>query len=206
MALDIIEAIYQIKNENEKIVLSSGHSGIALYTVMEHHGLLTSQVIDSLNIHPDLDPANGIYASSGSLGQGLPIAAGMALANRSKRVFCVISDGECAEGSIWETLRIVQEQKLNNLVIILNANGYGAYDEVSSEDLLKRIQGFGYIPKVINGHNIDEIIQTIIQNESTPKFIFAKTNSEQFPFLKGLDAHYYVMNDQDYQFAIDQLK
>src|SRR3990167_11062130 len=128
-AVDIIDAIYKVKKRNEKFVLSNGHAGIALYAILEKNKILSPSITKKLNIHPDRNKKIGIDVSTGSLGHGLPIALGIALANRNKHVYCIISAGECTEGSIWETLRIASDKKVSNLKIILNANGWGAYDD-----------------------------------------------------------------------------
>lgn len=206
-AVDVIHAIYKTKKNNEKFILSNGHAGIALYVVLEKYGLLSRSRMNDLSIHPDRDPAIGIDVSSGSLGQGLPIAVGMALADRESDVYCLISDGECAEGSIWEALRIGIEQKLENLKIVVNANGWGAYSSVDLSLLLKRIRGFGYKARIADGHNIKTLCRLLaLRPNGQPPLIFAKTIVGHFPFLRGLDAHYYVMNEEDHRLAEDILK
>ena len=206
-AVDIIYAIYGIKTKDDRFILSSGHAGIALYVVLEKKGVLTSSVINSLCIHPDRDVEKCIDLSTGSLGHGLPIALGMAMADWRKVVYCVLSDGECAEGSIWEALRVAKDYKVNNLKIAINANGWGAYDPIDLRDLLKRFKGFGYKTISVDGHNITELRKALIKKmPDQPLLIFAKTVVEQFPFLKGQDAHYYVMNETDYQSAMRVLQ
>src|SRR5438477_597536 len=97
---------------------------------MEHFGIIkdAAENIDIYGIH--CERAGGCDCSTGSLGQGLPIACGMAIADRAKNVYCLISDGECSEGSIAEALRIADENQLENLKVHLNYNGWGAYKEI----------------------------------------------------------------------------
>jgi len=205
--VDIIDAIYLVKKPLERFILSGGHAGIALYAILEKHGLIQPEVTPTLNVHPDRNINLGIDFSTGSLGQGLPVAVGMALADRKKHVFCVITDGECAEGSIWEALRIIAENKIHNLIIIVNANGWGAYGPVSSALLLKRFKGFGLNVIKVDGHNENKIVGAIRKAmKKGPSVVFAKTSVEQFSFLKGLDAHYYVMHENDYNCAMEILK
>ena len=206
-AVDLIDAVYQVKQKDEKFVLSNGHSAIALYVILEKYNLLKSDLIHNLHIHPDRNPAIGIDVSTGSLGQGLPIALGIALANRSKNVYCTISDGECSEGSIWETFRIAEEQKARNLKVILNANGWSAYQSIAIQKLNNRINSFDWIVIEADGHNINELVQALkIKTLCKPLLISAKTEVEQFPFLKGLNAHYKVMNKSEYEQAMEILK
>ena len=207
-SIDLIDAVYKVKSRNEKFVLSNGHAGIAWYVILERHDFFKdAETIEKLHIHPDRNPELGIDLSSGSLGQGLPIALGMALADRNKNVYCSVSDGECAEGSIWESLRISQENKVSNLKILINANGWGGYDTISSENLLKRLKGFGCKIKKVNGHNVNQIIKALKSNVGiSPTVIFAKTVASQLPFLKGQGAHYYTMKEEDYQKAMNLFK
>lgn len=203
--VDIIDTIYQVKQDRDRFILSNGHAGVALYVILEKKGFLKNPNLNDLHVHPDRNPDLGIDVSTGSLGQGLPIAVGMALADRNKKVFCVISDGESNEGSIWEALRIAGEQKLNNLVIILNANGWGAYDSISTPQLLKRIQGFVDDVATVDGHSQKEIKLALSRVTDGVNMIVAHTEVEQLPFLKGLDAHYYVMTDEDFNRAKELL-
>ena len=83
-----------------------------------------------------------MYCSTGSLGNGLPIALGMALASPYKNVYCLISDGECMEGSVWETLRLADKFKADNLKVYVNANGWGGIDHIDRDDLERRLLNF----------------------------------------------------------------
>lgn len=205
-AVDLIDVVYRLKRKDEKFILSNGHAGVALYTILEKNGLIkNSKIIEKLYVHPDRNPELGISVSTGSLGHGLPIALGMALANRKRNVYCMISDGECAEGSIWESLRLAAELSLNNLKIILNANGWGAYDSIFLPQLLKRINSFGLHVVIVDGHDLKMVIRALKRKTRKPLIVFAKTKVNQLPFLKDQDAHYYVMNDQDYLLASELL-
>lgn len=205
-SVDIIDAIYKIKKPKDIFILSNGHAGIAWYVVLEKYNFLAENETKLLHIHPDRNIQNDIYVSTGSLGQGLPIAVGMAIANRKRAIYCMISDGECAEGSIWEALRVASEKKVTNLKIIVNANGWGAYDKVNLSLLKKRIRSFGFTIHTVRGQDMNTIIKGITYlKSSNVTILFAHTNSDQFSFLKGQDAHYYVMTEDDYQLANKQL-
>lgn len=175
-ALPIIEEIYSIKKKDEKFVLSSGHAHLAHAVVMEKYGIIpdAEENIKKYGIH--CDRRGGCDVSTGSLGHGLPIAVGMALSEHKRKVYSLISDGECSEGSIYEALRIATEQKLPNLRVYLNFNGWGAYKRI--EDMFIDFGGAVQL---------------------------RETNVEQFPFLKGQDAHYAIMSDEDYNLAWSML-
>lgn len=140
-SLDIIYKIYQIKKENEKFILSNGHAALALYVVLEDkYNINAEELYDKSGTHP----CRGDYlsCSTGSLGMGLPIAVGVALADHSKNTYCLISDGECDEGSIWESLRFVNLNKLDNLKIYVNMNGFSAYNTIDKDYLSTRLNVF----------------------------------------------------------------
>ena len=136
-ALAIIEEIYKTKRPHEKFVLSNGHAALALYVVLNPKDDEALPIKE--NFHADRSWCD---CSSGALGHGLGIAVGMALSNRMANVYCLISDGECAEGSIWEALRIAQEQSLSNLKVYVNANGWASYQDVNLNLLEQRLATF----------------------------------------------------------------
>jgi transketolase len=201
-AVDIIEGIYEVKKPKEKFILSAGHCASALYTVLENHGFLKNPNLHKLEYHPKRNKSLGIDLSTGSLGQGLPIAVGMALADRKKKVYCLISDGECMEGSICEAIRVMTENNLINLIVVVNANGYTAYKEADTNKLIKIFKGFGLKIRLVDGHNLKDLKKTLCSNNTKPTIIMAKTKVNQLPFLRGLSAHYYKMTKKDYQLAI----
>ena len=136
-ALPIIQKIFKVKQPNEKFVLSNGHAALALYVTLypeDEEALPWKKCL-----HAD---SSWCDCSTGALGHGLGIAVGMALSDRSKNVYCLISDGECAEGSVWEALRIASEQKLDNLKVYVNANGYASYQSVDLDRLEARLLSF----------------------------------------------------------------
>jgi len=167
ISVNAIEAIYKVKKTNEPFILSSGHMGLALYCVLEAWGFGEAEdLIKEMGTHPDRNMKRGIWASTGSLGHGIGIAVGMALADKTRNVYVLMSDGECAEGSVWEALRIAGDLRLENLRIAVVCNGYGAYGKIDVDILEKRLQLF-YPTLVI------------------------KTNTFNYPiWLQGLRAHY----------------
>lgn len=182
-AVDIIDEIYSEKKKDEPFVLSAGHAGLALYVVIEKYGGKNAEdIFDHHGVHPDRCSECGLYASTGSLGHGLPIAVGMALADKTRRVYCLVSDGECAEGSIWEALRITEEQKLENLRIYVNANGYGAYRSIDSSDLHYKLKSYAPTVNLQVWHTDNHL-----------------------PFLEGLKGHYHVMSEADYQLGMNKI-
>ena len=177
-AVDIIDEIYSKKDKDDIFILSSGHAALALYAVIEkYEGHDAEKLFIKHGGHPHLREVDGIYCSTGSLGMGLLVAIGRALANPHKKVYCLISDGECAEGSIWEGLKFIYEHNLKNIEVYVNINGYAAYDSVDVEYLSKRLTTF--LPQI--------------------NLVYTKVN--HFDFLNGLNAHYHIMNEKDYKLA-----
>lgn len=175
-ALPIVEEIYAKKLDNEVFILSNGHAGLALYVVLEkYYGIDPVMLLHKHGIHPGRDLENKLYCSTGSLGSGLPVAVGHALATPNKKVYCMISDGECAEGSIWESLRFINDNNVDNLEVYVNINGLGAYDAVDSTRLSTRLQAF--LPRIN------------LRISEPPKWDFAE----------GLLTHYYVLKPEDYE-------
>ena len=175
-AVNIIEEIYKTKKTGEPFILSSGHAALALYVVLEkYEGQDAEKLFHKHGVHPHRDLGAGIYCSTGSLGMGLTVATGYALADRTRDVYCLISDGEAGEGSIWEALRFIYEAKLDNLKVYANVNGMIAYDMIDREYINTRLKAF--LPSIR------------IRNTEPPKW----------PFAEGILTHYYVLKPEDYE-------
>jgi transketolase len=130
-AVNIIDEIYQIKKEDEPFILSCGHSFLALAIILEkYYGFDAEKIYLKHGTHPHRDLEDKIYCSTGSLGMGLGIAVGMALADRPKNVYCLISDGEAYEGLVWEAANAIRRYKVTNLKIYCNWNWFSAYSDV----------------------------------------------------------------------------
>jgi transketolase len=175
-AVNIIDEIYQTKKPTDPFILSSGHAALALYTVLEkYEGQDAERLFHKHGVHPHRDIGSGIFCSTGSLGMGLTVATGYALADRTRDVYCLISDGECGEGSIWEALRFIYEAKLTNLKVYANVNGMIAYDMIDRDYINTRLKAF--LPDIN------------IRNTTPPDWNFAK----------GVLTHYYVLKPEDYE-------
>ena len=175
-AAGIIDEIYKNKDPNDIFILSSGHAALALYVALEkYEGKNAEELFIKHGGHPHRDEENGIYCSTGSLGLGITVAVGRALANKNRKVHVLISDGESAEGSVWEALRFIKESNLSNIEVYVNVNGYAAYDKVDVKYLVDRLKVF------------------------LPTINIRYTSVNQYPFLRGLNAHYHIMSEEDYK-------
>ncbi|MDR1777440.1 MAG: transketolase [Desulfovibrio sp.] len=158
--------------DRDRFIMSKGHAGPILYTMLGLRGYFSKDLFATLNrpgthlpSHCDMRLTIGVDMTAGSLGQGLSCAIGMALAARMDkkdyRVFCVVGDGEQQEGQVWEAAMYAASQKLDNLVLLIDDNGMqidGVTDDINSvRPLEKRWGAFGWATIAINGHNFREI-------------------------------------------------
>jgi len=182
-AANAIEAVYETKEKDEKFILSNGHAALSLYLITHPDDDECLPIQE--NIHADRKWAD---CSTGSLGHGLGIAVGMALANRDKNVYCMISDGESMEGSIYEALRIAADLKLTNLKVVCNANGYGAYSKIDLNKLMTifRSLGWGIWPAEDDKESIKMGLNTRV--DDIPVMVFNKTTAPE-PY-NSIGGHY----------------
>jgi transketolase len=158
-SLPIIYEIYSKKRPEDKFILSNGHAGLALYVVLEHfYNINAEYLLETHGIHPERDLENFIDVSTGSLGLGITIATGIALANPNIKIYCMISDGESAEGSVWEALRFIDENNISNIEIHANVNGWAAYKPIDSNKLSQQLKSF--LPEInIHYTDVNEVIK-----------------------------------------------
>jgi transketolase len=162
--IETLVALYEVMlSKNDKFILSKAHASFPLCLILRRYGFNPP-----LKTHLELDVANGIHCTTGSLGHGLPMAVGMALARKLKnmpgKVYVLISDGECQEGTTWESLLIASKHKLSNLVLLIDSNKIQALSRVDEVlplgNIAEKLRAFGFNCMVdgVNGHNFDELI------------------------------------------------
>jgi transketolase len=179
--------------DRDRVVLSKGHASAAWYAALAERGyfpkeeLLTFDHVDSrLQGHPDMNRTPGVDMSSGSLGQGISAAIGMALAARylkkTYRTFVILGDGETQEGQVWEAAMTAAHYKLDNLIVTLDYNKLQLFGQTNTimniEPVIEKWQAFGWNTIEINGHRINEIIQALenaVKFEGKPTIIVAHT-------------------------------
>ncbi len=179
--------------DRDRFVLSKGHTCPGLYSVLALRGYFDSSELKKLRKvgamlqgHPDMKGTPGVDMSSGSLGQGISAACGMAMAgkmdNKAYRVYTLLGDGECEEGQVWEACMFAAHHKLDNLCVIVDCNGLqidGPVEEVGGiEPLDKKLEAFGFEVFKIDGHSFEEIDEAFAKARATkakPSAIIAKT-------------------------------
>ncbi len=215
------------KMENrDRFVLSKGHTAPGLYSTLANRGffpvedLLTLRHTGSyLQGHPDMKHIPGVDMSSGSLGQGLSAAVGMALAgkidNKDYRVYVLCGDGEIEEGQIWEAAMFAGHRKLDNLVVIVDNNNLqidGPIDEVCSPyPIDKKFEAFNFHVININGNDFDELDKAFKEARATkgmPTAIVAHTlKGKDVSFMENsVEWHGKAPNDEQYEIAMNDLK
>lgn len=211
--------------DRDRLVLSKGHAAPALYSALalkeffEEEELKTFRNINSmLQGHPDLKKVPGVDMSTGSLGQGLSCANGMAIAGKldkkNYRVYCILGDGEIEEGQIWEACMASNKYKLDNLCVIVDNNNLqidGTIEEVmSSYPIDEKFRSFGFEIIKIDGHDIEEIKKAfeVAKNiKGKPTCIIAKTiKGKGVSFMENQASwHGKAPNEEQYKKAIDEL-
>lgn len=179
-------------NENrDRFLLSKGHGVMAQYAVFKQLGMISEEELYNfkkegswLTAHPTINPEKGIEFSSGSLGQGLGLGIGTAWAlkmkgNLSSRVFVVLGDGECNEGSIWEGAMCAPQLHLNNLTVIVDKNGLQFDDKtteiISMEDMEAKWKSFGWDTKTVDGHDVAALYEALKEKHDKPFALIANT-------------------------------
>ncbi len=168
----------------DRFVLSKGHGCVSYYAILADKGFFPTSTLKTfmqydsiLGAHPDRNLVPGVEASTGSLGHGLPMAVGMAIALRLKksdrRVFALVGDGECNEGSIWEAALLAGNLQLSNLTCIA-INNHSSSRELG--DLAAKFEAFGWVSMTINGHHHEQIYESLSYKASTrPTAVIAET-------------------------------
>jgi transketolase len=210
----------------DRLILSKGHAALALYSVLLLAGIIDEEQLSGychrdgtlLGVHPEHFLA-GVDVSTGSLGHGLAIGAGIALAARLReahyRCFVILSDAECNEGSVWETIMFAAHHRLANLVAIVDDNGQQALgytkDIIDLRPLGDKWRAFGWDAIEVDGHNvgqIQDVLRSLEYSDGPPHVLIAQTVcGKGVSFMEGkVEWHYLPMSDEQYVRAIRDLE
>ena len=223
-ALDLLLTLHHdVMGPDDQFVLSKGHAAGALYITLWTLGRLTDDDLKQfhrdatlLSGHPPASGIADILFATGSLGHGLGLASGLALAKRIRgepgRVFCLTSDGEWNEGSCWESLIFARHQRLENLALIVDLNGlqgFGTTQEVADlAPLADKPRAFGLETVEIDGHDPEAIRRALgKKQEAGPRFVVASTRKGYgVSFMEGrLEWHYLPMTAEQYERALAEV-
>ncbi len=210
----------------DRFVLSKGHCSPALYSVLAQRGYFNQEEltkfrkIDSnLQGHPDMNKVPGVDMTSGSLGQGLSVANGMALSSKMDsmgyRVYCLLGDGEIEEGQVWEAAMTSSKYKLDNLCVVVDNNNLQIDGDIQSVKGLNKIEekfeSFGFNVITVNGNNIEQLIDAFDRAKMTkgmPTAIIAKTvKGKGVSFMENLASwHGKAPKEEEFNLAMKELE
>ena len=229
--IDILENLYQYHlkfdpnnpswTNRDYFILSKGHGCVALYAVLEKYGFITQNDMNQfctkdgiLGEHPDCTKVPGVEASTGSLGHGLPFAIGISLGLRiggkSNKVYVLVGDGECHEGTIWEAANVGTNLQLGNLCVIVDWNGSAA-QLMPLDNLPAKWEAFGWNTQIIDGHSTEDLnkvfADTEFQIKGSPTAIIAKTvKGKGVPMLEGHGTwHHRIPNEEEFNLIMEAL-
>ena len=224
-----IDLSFQKPNDEarDRFVLSKGHASAALYAVLAEKGYFNKEILKTfrniespLQGHPDMKKVFGVDMTTGSLGQGLSVANGMAINSKMDkmgyRVYCMLGDGEIQEGQVWEAAMTSCKYNLDNLCVIVDCNNIqltGNTEEIkciNHETVEQKFRSFGFNTITIDGHNIESIIEAFQKAEQIkgmPTAIIAKTvKGKGVSFMENkAEWHGKAPNEEEYKKAIDEL-
>lgn len=224
--LSCLDAMMLVHHEylssDDRFILSKGHSAGALYITLWSMGHVSDDMLQQFHKddtllagHPPASGIKGISFATGSLGHGLSLAAGTALALKLKdqvgKVYCLTSDGEWQEGSTWEALIFAAHHRLSNLTILVDHNnlqGFGSTKDVASmSPLLKKISGFDVDVQSVIGHDITAIRAALDKpNDKCRMIILETTKGNGVSFMEDrMEWHYLPLKEQQYRLAIQEL-
>ncbi|MBC8391655.1 MAG: transketolase [Deltaproteobacteria bacterium] len=208
-------------DDRDYFILSKGHGCLALYVVLKRHGFLTSTDLDLfcrpegiLGEHPDCTKVPGVEASTGSLGHGLPLAVGIALGLKIRKmqnkVYVLVGDGECHEGTIWEAANVANNQQLGNLCVLVDWNGSAA-QLMPKDDLPAKWRAFGWNAIVADGHSEEGLKNALTSVsfclDASPTVVICKTiKGKGVPLIEGHGPwHHRIPNDEEYRLIMEAL-
>ena len=213
------------KEDRDRLVLSKGHASPALYSILAQKGYFPEEELKEfrklgsrLQGHPDLKKIPGVDMSSGSLGQGLSSACGMALASKLKKqdnkIYCIVGDGELQEGQIWEAAMTASHYKLDNLCLIVDNNNLqidgNVSDVMSPYPIVEKLESFGFKVFKADGHNIESLLEVFANIKAVkgqPIAIVANTvKGKGISFMEDkAEWHGKAPSQEEYEKAISEL-
>ena len=240
--VEILAAIYNLLKaasphdpDRDRFVLSKGHAALALYAALAQKGWVSQAELDEfcgdgsrIAVHPE-HTVPGVDFSTGSLGQGISLAVGAALGarrqNSSRRVYCLISDAECNEGSTWEAAMFAAQHRLDNLRVVVDWNRQQALgptcEVIDIPNLAERWRAFGWKVSEVDGHSVPDLMNTLsVPDAGAPHIILARTvfgrgvsymeqgiplSQTHLP-VQPINWHYLPMSDHEFAIAMREVE
>lgn len=223
--VDILTWLYsgelRLRDDRDRFLLSKGHAALALYCTLFATGRLSDHELATfcsdgtkLGVHPD-HGLEWVDFSTGSLGQGLSVGVGAALAARMsaspRRVFVLLSDAELNEGAVWEAAMFAAHHRLANLVAIVDVNGQQAFgltrEVLSLEPLGQRWEAQGWKAIEVDGHDVEALAEAVARPADTPRVLLARTTfGRGVSFMENrVEWHYLPMTEEQYKLALAEI-
>lgn len=228
-AMEIMASLYHVANipsmrnpSRDRIIVSKAHAVLAYYTALWKNGYLSEDELDAFETdgailygHPHKNPDKGIEFSGGSLGLGLSYAVGVAKACKIRgflnTIYVLVGDGELNEGIVWEALMSISHFDLDNMVVVVDNNGYqldGPTHEVMRlGNIESKLQAFGFDVDVVDGHSIEHLVKSLPQKTGKPRAIVANTvKAHGISFLENNKmSHQCVLSQKKFEQAVDDI-
>jgi transketolase len=224
-SVDILTYLYRSwLTDADKFILSKGHGASALYAVLHHLGRISDAELQTyykddtlLAAHPAPLGLKDITAATGSLGHGMAIANGLAWAGlhvqrNERRVACLVSDGECNEGSVWESAMFASHHKLTNLLVCVDANGLQGFgktsDVMNMEPMAEKWRAFGFETREVSGHDFEALQKAFQPAPDRPVCVIARTvKGKGVSFMENeMSWHYLTLDEAKYRLALSELE
>jgi transketolase len=219
--MDLIFNILSNKKERNLFILSKGHASIIQYVILEYLGIVKKKDLENyctkngfLGVHPDIGNP-GINASTGSLGHGLGMLAGIAIAEKKTRnnIYSILSDGELQEGSTWEAIMLIPSLKLNNVIIFIDNNNLQSLEKTSKSHpslypIEKKFESFGWQSFKCNGHNVKKLYQLVKNKKRNKPLAIVAETTKGYPVSFMMNKpiwHYKSPDKNEYKKAISEI-
>jgi transketolase len=210
-----VNSIKENKIDRDRFILSKGHASLGLYVILNHFGLLKDDINTFCDLNSKLgghptDKIDNIESSTGSLGHGLPIGVGLALAYKIKKykgkIYVIVGDGEANEGTIWESALLANHHSLNNLFCVIDFN-HSTDRAIELGNLKAKFDSFGWNVIEINGHNHNEILNALTTTSNKSTCIIANTiKGKGIQMIENNpEWHHKFPNEEEYNQIINQL-
>lgn len=223
--IDLLIALFEQKQENERVILSKGHAAAAMYCTLNHYGEIDDETISTfykngtkLSAHPSANSFENIPFALGSLGHGFPIACGIANANKllgnNEYVYVIMSDGDTNEGTTWEAAHFAVSRKLSQLMVVIDKNnlqGFGQTSDILGDTANPAVWSeIGFEVVEVDGHDLIRIMQGIRQLKASsgkPKLLLANTiKGKGVDYMENkMEWHYLPMSAEQYELALNSL-
>lgn len=219
-SVEIVDTIYSLlMKKNDKFILSKGHTAVLQYVILASRKIISENFLNSycqknskLGVHPDYGNP-GIEASTGALGHGLGIASGLAIREKKKNIFVVMSDGELMEGTTWEYMLTISSLNIFNINLFIDYNGlqsstFSKDTHPTLTPIDKKLESFGWSVRSCNGHNVREILNNFNKKEQNKPFALVCNTIKGFPIPYMMNVpmwHYRSPNKNEYKLAVKYL-